>query len=254
MTPLSHDLKSLGQPTDSGVDGVAVLFKVTAGLPQVAQRHGEALDELIGLELRLRRTIARVVQVDRHIDVVQIRVAETWIVEHYTASLRGHYLPDIPRLFFQFSQRTLLDRLSCIDQACGKFDAHLTDRWPELLLQEDLYRPFSYSFTFRTASVAFPLQNSYDPDTVHIHPRRPCGSLSRLPCCSCTKLVFVCDPNLLLLSEGLKRKRGRDERVYFTRLTHLFFSLSLLPPIEDSNRSLRRTFGACVYSGIVVFV
>lgn len=79
QTQLPHQLNALRQGPHSGIDRIPLCLEPLRLLEQRRQRHGEALDKLVVLELRLRVLVLQEGHVDADVDHVEVCVAEAGV-------------------------------------------------------------------------------------------------------------------------------------------------------------------------------
>ena len=107
-------LQSLRQRAHPRINGIAFTLQPPALGPQLPQRHREALDELILLELRLPilRPVLRQRRVDRDMHHVEVRIGESRIC--HTTTTTPTYQPKfaLPFLSFPFLSPLLSSPLS----------------------------------------------------------------------------------------------------------------------------------------------
>ncbi|KAF1739193.1 Nudix hydrolase 14, chloroplastic [Beauveria bassiana] len=118
---------ALGQRPDAGL---------LAEVPEVLERVGKDLDELVVLELGLRVLVLGRGDVDGDVHHAQVGVAEARVVEHDGRRLGDD--ADVARLLAQLAQGGLLGRLAGVDEARGDLERHAVNGRAVLALQHNV--------------------------------------------------------------------------------------------------------------------
>lgn len=183
---------TLGERPDPRINRDALGLELLAQGPEVLERVGEDLDELVVLELRLGVLVLRKGHVDGDVDHAQVGVAEAGVVEHDGRRLRDD--ADVARLLAQLADGGLLGRLAGVDEPRGDLERDAVDGRAVLPLQDNVLGA--------GGGVA---QDGDDADAVNVAAGGAAAALGGLPGARLAGLVLVVDPGA-----ALGGRKGRE--------------------------------------------